>query len=492
VSDAAQPASEPTGRRELELSSSDLSSMLLEALPLLARHLDGLAARRASNPMPADHVLAGLDEGLPTAPTPYPQLLETLFHELLPWGYETAGPGYLAFMPSGGILHAAVADFLTAAINRYIGVWAASPGLAELEAQVIRWFGEMLGMPSSTRGFLASGGSIANFSAVLAARHHVLGEELSGGVAYCSDIAHHSMLKAMMMAGFPQRAVRELPCDEHYRLDPARVQQQVRADRAAGLRPFLLIASAGTTLTGTIDPLEELAEVARDEQLWLHVDAAYGGFFALTARGKDLLRGIASADSVTLDPHKSLFLPYGTGALLVRDGQALRVAHQTHGQRYSPRQGSGERVDFCEHSPELSREARGLRVWLPLRMHGVAPFRACLEEKLELTQWLVTQLRELPDLQLLLEPPLTVVVVRWRPRWYEGDDPGVLESLNRELVAAVNTKGRVLIIGVTLRGLFVLRVCVLSFRTHREHMAYAVADLRTSMEEVRAKRNTEC
>ncbi|MEZ4360039.1 MAG: aminotransferase class V-fold PLP-dependent enzyme [Kofleriaceae bacterium] len=478
-------------RQELELSSDDFTKLILEALPLLAEHLDGLSARPASRPLPEGQVLAGLAEGLPTEPTSYAQLLKTLFHELLPWGYETAGPGYLAFMPSGGILHAAVADLLTAAINRYVGVWAASPGLAELEAQVLRWFGEMLGMPSSTRGFLASGGSIANFSAVIAARHHLLGEELAGGTAYGSDIAHHSMLKAMMLAGFPQRAVRELPSDERYRLCPERVRKQVREDRAAGLRPFLLIASAGTTLTGTIDPLEELAEVAREERLWLHVDAAYGGFFALTQRGRHLLRGIEAADSVTLDPHKSLFLPYGTGALLVRHGEVLRAAHQTHGQRYSPRQGASERIDFCEHSPELSREARGLRVWLPLRMHGVTPFRDCLDEKLELTQWLVARLAELPELELVLDPPLTVVVLRWRPAWCASDGDA-LDALNRELLAAVNAKGRVLLIGVTLRGRFVLRICVLSFRTHQAELAHAVEDLRAALAELRAKREAAC
>jgi aromatic-L-amino-acid/L-tryptophan decarboxylase len=474
-----------SGRSSLELSSADLGKMILEALPLLSQHLDSLGTRPASRPLPPGRAFPGLRDPLPSEPTPYDELLQVLFHDLLPWGYETAGSGYLAFMPSGGLLHAAVADFLTAAVNRYVGVWAASPGLAELEAQVIRWFVEMLGMPATSRGFLSSGGSIANFSAVVTARNHLLGEEIANGTAYCSDVVHHSMLKAMMLAGFPQRAVRELPSDECYRLSPARVREQVQQDRAAGLRPFLLIASAGTTLTGTIDQLVELAAVAREERLWLHVDAAYGGFFSLTSRGRERLRGIELADSVTLDPHKSLFLPYGTGALIVRDGEALRSAHQTHGQRYSPRQGVSDRIDFCEHSPELSREARGLRVWLPLRMHGLTPFRDSLNEKLDLTQWLLSQLRELPELQVLLAPMLTVVVMRWRPSWCAEHE---LNALNQQLLEAVNAKQRVLLIGVTLRKELVLRICVLSFRTHQADLAHAVEDLRAAMDDVRAQK----
>lgn len=480
-----RPSPDHPGASGLDLSSADVTTMVLEALPLLAQYLDGLGTRPASRPLPQGRDLPGLQDPLPREPTPYDQLLKVLFHELLPWGYETAGSGYLAFMPSGGLLHAAVADFLAAAVNRYVGVWAASPGLAELEAQVIRWFIEMLAMPTSSRGFLSSGGSIANFSAVVTARHHLLGEQLGGATAYCSDVVHHSMLKAMMLAGFPQRAVRELPSDESYRLSPALVRERVREDRAAGMRPFLLIASAGTTLTGTIDQLDELAAVAREEGLWLHVDAAYGGFFSLTARGRERLRGIELADSVTLDPHKSLFLPYGTGALLVRDGEALRAAHQTHGQRYSPRQGVNDRMDFCEHSPELSREVRGLRVWLPLRMHGVAPFRDCLDEKLDLTQWMLGQLRELPELEVLLRPMLTVVVVRWRPSWCGAEE---LNALNRDLLEAVNAKQRVLLIGVTLRKEFVIRICVLSFRTHQADLAHAVEDLRAAMDEVRTQK----
>ncbi|MFQ5421118.1 MAG: aminotransferase class V-fold PLP-dependent enzyme, partial [Anaerolineae bacterium] len=196
--------------------------------------------------------------------------------------------------------------------------------LAQLEANVVNWFAEIIGYPSTARGVLTSGGSLANFTGLVAARRERLPEDFLHAVIYASDQTHHSVLKAASIAGFPERAVQVVASDEHYRLDMHDLGRRVAADRAAGRRPFLVVASAGTTNSGAVDPLEKVAEFAAAEGLWMHVDAAYGGFFAMTSRGKAALRGLDRADSVVLDPHKSLFLPYGTGCLLVRDGAALR------------------------------------------------------------------------------------------------------------------------------------------------------------------------
>jgi aromatic-L-amino-acid decarboxylase len=322
---------------------------------------------------------------------------------------------------------------------------------------------------------------MANFSAVLAARQRHLGDDLAGGTAYASDVVHHSMAKALYMAGLPPDGLREVPAGPDLRLPPEAVRARIRADREAGRRPFLLVATAGSTLTGSVDDLAALADVAREERVWLHVDAAYGGFFQLTARGRALLAGIERADSVTLDPHKSLFMPYGLGALVVRDGEALHRAHRSHGQRYSPRQDDGERYDFCEHSPELSRDLRGLRIWLPLKMHGVAPFRASLDEKLDLARRAAEAIAATPGLRLVSAPVLSVLT-------FGCDRPGLggeaLDALNRRLVTAINARRRVFVSGVTLRGRFVARLCVLSFRTHGEAIDRAIEDIRAALAEV--------
>ncbi len=243
----------------------------------------------------------------------------------------------------------------------------------------------------------------------------------------------------------------------------------------------MLVTSAGTTNTGAVDDLAGSADIAADEGLWLHVDAAYGGFFMLTERGRESMRGIERADSVALDPHKGLFLPYGNGSLLVRDPETLRRAHATFADYMPEMQQDTEFVDFCEISPELSRDFRGLRAWLPIKLFGIEAFRTSLDEKLDLAQWATDQLRGVPDIEILAEPQLSLTAFRWAPAGYSDDD---LNDLNRELLARVNARKNVYMTGTMLSGRYALRICVLSFRTHRDRMEQCLADIRGCVEEL--------
>ena len=256
----------------------------------------------------------------------------------------------------------------------------------------------------------------------------------------------------------------------------------IAEDRDAGMVPFLIVGSAGTTNTGAVDPLDALADVAERENLWLHVDGAYGAFFSMTERGKAFLGGLSRADSVTLDPHKGLFLPYGTGALLVRDGQALRRAHATFADYMPVMQHDADFIDFCDVSPELSRDFRGLRAWLPIKLFGIAAFRDSLNEKMDLARWAADELRGIPDMQIVAEPRLSLTAFRLEPT---GRSAAELDALNRELLARVNAKQNVYLTGTMLRGRFALRICVLSFRTHMDRMAQCMADLREAVQAVR-------
>jgi aromatic-L-amino-acid decarboxylase len=247
------------------------------------------------------------------------------------------------------------------------------------------------------------------------------------------------------------------------------------------LTPFLVAASAGTTNTGAVDPLAELADLAARQGLWLHVDAAYGGFFLLTEEGRRAMRGIERADSIVLDPHKGLFLPYGTGAVLVRDGQALKRAHSLTADYMPHFQDDPDRVDFSQYSPELSRPFRGLRVWLPFKMHGAGVFRAELEEKLALARLAADRLREMEDVEILAEPQLSLVAFRLAPAGAAAAD---LDGLNRRFIERVNARQRVFLTGTLLRGRFALRICVLSFRTHRDRMEQALEDIAAARAEV--------
>ncbi len=468
----------------LELSAEAMRQLVDDAMDHIVRHIVSLPDQPAHDLADPADAARSLRESLPENGTAHGELFDLLFNSCVHKSYNTAGPGYLAYIPGGGLFHSAVADLIADAINRYVGVWIAAPALVQLEANVIRWFCELVGYPADAGGILTSGGSLANLSAVVTAREEKLGESFQDGRIYVSDQVHHSIEKAAMLAGFPSRCVRVLPSDARYRVRLDALEEAIAEDQQAGHRPFLVVESAGTTNTGAIDDLTAIARVAREHDLWVHADAAYGGFFALTERGRAALAGLAEADSITLDPHKGLFLPYGTGSLLVRDCAALRRAHERDAAYLPEMRSDADFVDFCQLSPELSRAFRGLRVWLPFKMAGAAAFRDALDEKLDLTQWATDELRGIPGIEIVAEPQLSIVAFRLA---VSGSDPETENRVNREFLDRINAMRRVYLTGTTLDGRFVLRICVLSFRTHIDRMHEALANIRTAAAELTAR-----
>ncbi len=389
--------------------------------------------------------------------------------------FEFAGPGYLAYIPGGGLYTAALADFIAQGVNRFVGLWMASPAAVQLEENVARWLCDLFGMPEGSQGVLGSGGSMANLSAVVTARHAKLGDDFGDGTYYVSEQAHASVTKAATIAGFSRKHLRIVPTDAELRMDPDALREMVREDRAAGMRPFLVVGSAGTTNTGAIDPLDGIGDVASGQGLWFHVDGAYGGFFQLTDRGRERFRGIERADSVTVDPHKGMFLPYGTGALVVRDGVLLRDAHYEGAAYLQDLPPTGDLPNYNEYSAELSRDWRGLRVWMPLKLHGVGAFRDALDEKIDLADELDAALRADANLELPWKTQLTVTPFRLR----EGDD-----AANRELLRRINASKRVFLSSTMIHGRYTLRVCIVSHRTHRDRIAECVDIIRRAAADI--------
>jgi aromatic-L-amino-acid/L-tryptophan decarboxylase len=405
----------------------------------------------------------------------FDDLLDLIFDQAVPHSLNTAGPGYLAYVPGGGLFHTAVASLIADAVNRYVGVWIAAPGMVQLESNVIRWFCGIVGYPQGSAGILTSGGSMANLTALVTARRNRLPDDFLNGTLYVSDQIHHSINKAAVLAGFPLERVRVIASDAEFRLDIDALRKAIQTDRAQGLQPFLIVASAGTINSGAVDPLPELADLANAENLWLHIDGAYGAFFALTERGRTRLKGLDRADSITLDPHKSLFLPYGTGSLLVRDAQHLRRAHSVSGDYMPAYQNDADLIDFCTLSAELSRDNRGLRCWLPLKMVGLNVFRQALDEKLDLARYAADQLREMPGVEIIAEPELSLLAFRLN---CPGMSVAEADARNQNWLDAVNQRRHVYLTGTQLQGRFTLRICVLSFRTHLDRMEMAITDLR--------------
>jgi len=471
-----------TADTTLELSSEDFRALVEAATRRIVDYVESLPRQPSADTDFGPELARSLVEPLPESGRPYGELLDLLFERVVPKGFNTAGPGYLAYIPGGGILHSAVANLIADAVNRYVGVFAAAPGLAQIEANVVRWFCDIVGYPATAGGILTSGGSLANFSALVTARRELLPDDFLSGVLYASDQVHHSIAKAAILAGFREENVRLVPSDADFRIRTDLLAEAVAADRLGGRRPFLVVGSAGTTNTGAVDDLDGLADFCAAEDLWLHVDAAYGGFFLLTAEGRRTLAGISRADSVVLDPHKGLFLPYGTGSLLVRDRDTLRRAHALSADYMPPMQDDLDLVDFNLISPELSRDWRGLRVWLPIALHGIGPFRRNLEEKLELTRWATGELATIPGIEIVAEPQLSIVAFRLaRPDL----DAEAENALNRAFLAAINDRRRVYLTGTMLGGKFALRICVLSFRTHFDRMREGLDDVRSAADDLR-------
>lgn len=460
----------------LELSAETLRQLTHSALEHILTHIESLPEQPSTATGGGRRFSRSLAEPVPQEGTPFEELFDFLFKKAVPCSFNTASPGYLAYIPGGGLPHAAVADLIANAVNRYVGLWLSAPALVQLEANVVRWFCDMVGFPQTAGGTLTSGGSLANLTALITARREQLPENFLNGTLYASDQVHHSITKAALLAGFPTRNVRSIPSDGAFCLRLDQLEEQLQADREVGLQPFLLVGNAGSTNTGAVDNLHGLADVAAREGLWFHADAAYGGFFMLTERGATALAGLGRADSITLDPHKGLFLPYGTGSLLVRDRATLQRTHSTDADYMPSMQEEDDLVDFCEISPELSRDFRGLRAWLPIKMHGIGVFRDNLDEKLDLAHEAAAELATIPHIEVLNEPPLSLVVFRLHPPGRSMDE---LNKLNRRFLKLINKPRRVILTPTTLPGgRYVLRICVLSFRTHRDRMEMAYEDIR--------------
>ena len=407
--------------------------------------------------------------------------LALLENEVIRPGGNPASGGHLAYIPGGGLYPAALGDYLAAVSNKYAGLFFTGPGPVRMENMLVHWVADLVGYPQTAAGNIASGGSIASLAAMVTARdaRGLKAAEYAKSVVYLTSQAHHCLEKALRLAGLAEAPVRHLPMDENHRMAPAALAAAIAEDRAAGLRPWLVIAAAGTTDTGAIDPLDEIGDIAAKEGCWFHVDAAYGGFFLLTEYGKKHLKGIEKSDSVVLDPHKSLFLPYGSGMVLVKDGHALEVSHSYTGAYMQDALQARDELSPCDLSPELTKHFRALRMWLPLKLFGLKPFRAALDEKLLLARYFREKVAQL-GFEVGPPPDLTVVTYRWAPA---GVSLEAANLMNQQIVDGVRRDGRVFISSTLLDGRFTLRMVALCFRTHKKHLDLA---LRVLAEQVQA------
>lgn len=395
-------------------------------------------------------------------------------------GISTTSGRFLGYIPGGAVPYAAMGDFLAALSNRYASVFFASPGAVRIENMLTRWMASVVGYPGTSAGYLSSGGSLANLTGIVTAREacDIVGPTIDSAVVYQTEHLHHCVNKALHVAGLSHCIRRNIPVDDHYRMNPEALDAAINEDKKAGLRPWLVLASAGTTNTGSVDPLCDIADIAHSHNLWYHIDGAYGAFFVLCPEGETILRGMERSDSLVLDPHKTLFLPYGTGALLVRDRQKLFDAHSADADYMQDTVEAVEEISPANISPELTKHFRGLRLWLPLKVLGVAPFRAALSEKILLARYFHEKLQHVPGFEVGPHPDLSVVTYRYLPP--RGD----ANAFNQALVKRIQQEGRIFISSTRLQGQFMLRLAVSCFRTHLDDIDVALDVLRWHTEQV--------
>ncbi len=399
-------------------------------------------------------------------------------------GINPASPGHLGYVPGGGIFTAAIGDFLAAVTNRYSGLKFANPGAVHIENELIEWSRSIIGYPDTALGNISSGGSIANLIAITCARDKmkIKGEKIYKSTIYLTQQTHHCIQKAIRIAGLEDCPVRTVALDEHYRMDTENLRYWINKDQKAGLQPFLIIASCGSTDTGAIDPLERIGGIAQQSGAWYHIDAAYGGYFCLCGEMREKLIGMDSSDSIVMDPHKTLFLPYGSGVVIIKEGKYLFDSfHYTANYLQDANPGT-QNISPADLSPELTKHFRGLRMWIPLKLHGTEVFQSALYEKHLLTKYFYEQIQKL-GFEVGPPPDLSICIYRYVPK------NGRANEFNTLLVKMIQEDGRVFVSSTTLDQKYWIRIAVVCFRTHLKTIDLYISIIKEKLSQVEESMN---
>lgn len=445
----------------LQLSGADMRALGTQAMEVVVRHFESGRDERVSTELRRRDTEALLRTPLPEEGMPALQLLDEVVRKVLPNISHTDHPRFYSFVPSPINFVSVVADLIATGHNVFAGHWLSSSTAAQIEIIVIDWLRELCGLPSSAGGALVSGGSMANLSAIATAREVKLGGPDPHAIVYCSDQTHSSLSKGLRVIGFRGDQRRTIATDNALRLSLPALAAAIAADRAAGLNPFCVVANAGTTNTGAVDPLPELAALCAREGLWLHVDGAYGAAAVITERGRAALRGLELADSITLDPHKWLFQPYEVGCLLVRDARhlqrAFRVQDDDHADYLDDVMHNEEgELNFFETGVQLTRSFRALKLWMSLRTFGLAEFRRAIDVGFDMADVAERALRQDSRWEIVTPSQLGVVTFRWRG---DGLSEETGNAVIKRIVEQVLADGYAMVISTALNGRQVLRLC---------------------------------
>jgi aromatic-L-amino-acid/L-tryptophan decarboxylase len=494
---------EPTGPlagSPLEPSSQEIRDMAASAVDWVVAYVESIRSMPVAPDTSSAQLRARIAEPLPIHGRDFADLLDVFRDVIVPGARHNGHPRFFGYVSSPGTAIASVADFLASALNANMPAWRSAPAPTELEHLAIDWIKEVLGCRPEAGGLFTSGGSMANFTALAAARYWRCGEEVAAGGAaasgapmriYASTEAHHSTHKAAALLGIGRSNVRSVAVDKRFRMDVDDLIRQVEEDRQAGGDPFCVVATAGSVTTGAVDSLADIAAVAREHGLWMHVDACYGGFARLAPSVRALFDGLDEADTIALDPHKWLYLPADCGCLIYRDPAASRGAFALDADYTRIVQTDpAEAFAFWDYGPELSRPFRALKVWMTMAHAGAQGIAQAIESNLDCARYVAELVESSDDFEMLAPVELSIFCFRYLPPGAKGGaarsatGEAQLNKLNERILAALQRAGSSYVSNTSINGRFALRGCVLNHRTTREDMQTLLDDVRVAADTV--------
>ena len=468
----------------LDVTDDALQKISAEVTKLVAEYVATIGERPVRAENYAGKTTELIDTQLSAEGVPLEQLLNEC-RTIMDLSRHNGHPRFFGYIASPSTPIGAYGDLIASALNANITCWRSGPAGTEIERLVVRWLGSLIGYDQDANGLLTSGGSMANLIALLIASRRGSNVSRQGFwnagppmTVYASEEVHMSIAKAADILGIGRDQVRVIPCDERQRMRVDVLRETIEADLREGLRPFCVVGSAGTTNTGVVDPLMEIADVAAEFELWFHVDGAYGAPGVLDAGKQHLFEGLDRADSVSLDPHKWLYVPVDAGCLLFRDAAAAKAAFSTEDADYIKTHGYAdeEAFAFWDYGVELSRRFRALKVWLTLQYYGTRRIAEAVSQDIALAGYLGELVSEADDFELLAPVELSICCFRYVPR--AGMSETELNELNEQVMASVQKGGRAYVSNATVNGRFALRACITNFRTTKADVEETVAAIR--------------
>lgn len=461
----------------LELSREEMRALGYRVVDVLVEHFATLAEQPVKGWGSRAELEALFREPAPEGPSAPGAVMARLERDLMPFFVRINHPRFFAFVPSPSNFVGAMADALVAGLTPFAGTWFGGSGPSEIELVTVDWLCRACGLPAEAGGLFVSGGSVANLTALGAARHVRLesrGESPENAVVYLSDQTHSSVTRALGVLGFGAGQIRKIPADGRFRLPVDLLAAAVAADRAAGRIPFCVIANAGTTNTGAVDPLPQLADLCRREDLWLHADGAYGAAAVLCERGRQELAGIERVDSLSLDPHKWLFQPIECGCVLVRDRRLLHGAYAVTPEYLQDVHRDAEAINFCDHGIQLTRGFRALKLWLTIQVFGLEALRAAITRGFALAEAAEALLRADRRWEVIVPAAMGIVCFRFLA---PGLSAAEQDALQIEIAERLRAEGFAFLTSTRLLGRNALRFCTINPRTTEDDLRRTIADL---------------